>query len=113
MIDAISALLALSKNDCAPHSDCGVSVDLLVGQRLSQGIISSRMRKDTANWIALTDYDLDTARHMLVTGRYLYVVFLCHLVLEKILKAHVAEVTQTVPIKTHDLPGQEMRAGTP
>ncbi|MEW6085685.1 MAG: HEPN domain-containing protein [Chloroflexota bacterium] len=61
------------------------------------------MRKDTANWIALTDYDLETARHMLVTGRYLYVVFLCHLALEKILKAHVAEVTQELPIKTHDL----------
>jgi HEPN domain-containing protein len=61
------------------------------------------MRKDTANWIALTDYDLETASHMLATGRYLYVVFLCHLALEKILKAHVAEVTQELPIKTHDL----------
>ncbi|GAB4454839.1 MAG: HEPN domain-containing protein [Anaerolineales bacterium] len=61
------------------------------------------MRKDTANWIALADYDIETARHMLATGRYLYVVFLCHLALEKLLKAHVAEVTQTVPIKTHDL----------
>jgi HEPN domain-containing protein len=61
------------------------------------------MRKDRANWIALTDYDLETARHMLATRRYLYVVFLYHLALEKILKAHVAEVTQTLPIKTHDL----------
>lgn len=61
------------------------------------------MRKDTANWIELADYDIETARHMLATGRYLYVVFLCHLALEKLLKAHVAEVTQTVPIKTHDL----------
>ncbi len=61
------------------------------------------MRKDTANWIALADYDIDTARHMLATGRYLYVVFLCHLALEKMLKAHVTEVIQTVPIKTHDL----------
>ena len=61
------------------------------------------VRKDTTNWIALADYDIETARHMLKTGRYLYVVFLCHLSLEKILKAHVAEVTQSVPIKTHDL----------
>ena len=61
------------------------------------------MRKDTANWIALADYDIETARHMLATGRYLYVIFLCHLALEKLLKAHVAEVTQTLPIKTHDL----------
>ena len=61
------------------------------------------MRKDTTNWIALADYDIETARHMLRTERYLYVIFLCHLALEKLLKAHVAEVTQTVPIKTHDL----------
>jgi HEPN domain-containing protein len=61
------------------------------------------MRKDTKNWIALADYDLETARHMLETGRYLYVIFLCHLALEKILKAHVTEVTQSVPLKSHDL----------
>ena len=63
----------------------------------------SDVRKDTANWIALADYDIETARHMLTTKRYLYVIFLCHLALEKLLKAHVTEVTQTVPIKTHDL----------
>jgi HEPN domain-containing protein len=61
------------------------------------------VRKDTANWIALADYDIETAKHMLVTERYLYVIFLCHLALEKLLKAHVAEFTQTIPIKTHDL----------
>ena len=61
------------------------------------------MRKDTKNWVALTDYDIETALHMLATERYLYVIFLCHLALEKILKAHVAEVIQDVPIKTHDL----------
>jgi HEPN domain-containing protein len=61
------------------------------------------MRSDTQNWVALAEYDLETARHMLVTGRYLYVVFLCHLALEKILKAHVTEATQSVPAKSHDL----------
>ena len=34
----------------------------------------SDVRKDTANWIALADYDLETARHMLATKRYLYVI---------------------------------------
>ncbi len=61
------------------------------------------MCKDTQNWIELAEYDLDSARHMLSTGRYLYVIFLCHLSLEKMLKAHVSVVTQTVPVKTHDL----------
>jgi HEPN domain-containing protein len=61
------------------------------------------MRKDTQNWVALAEYDVETARHMLATGRYIYVVFLCHLALEKMLKAHVTETTQTFPAKTHDL----------
>lgn len=61
------------------------------------------MRKEAQNWIELAEYDLDTARQMLATGRYLYVIFLCHLALEKTLKAHVSEVTQTTPVKTHDL----------
>ncbi len=56
------------------------------------------MRQDTQNWIALSDYDLETARHMLATGRYLYVIFMCHLALEKMLKAHVTETTQTPKI---------------
>jgi predicted nucleotidyltransferase/HEPN domain-containing protein len=61
------------------------------------------MRPDTQNWIALSDYDLETARHMLATGRFLYVIFMCHLALEKMLKAHFTEVTQSIPPKTHDL----------
>jgi HEPN domain-containing protein len=61
------------------------------------------MRKDTKNWVDLAEYDLETARYMLATGRYLYVVFLCHLSLEKMLKAHVTENTQAFPAKTHDL----------
>ena len=61
------------------------------------------MREDTRNWIAMAEYDLETARYMLHSGRYLYVIFLCHLALEKLLKAHVCEATQTMPPKTHDL----------
>lgn len=61
------------------------------------------LRKDTQNWVALAEYDLETARHMLSAGRYLYVIFMCHLALEKMLKAHVTEVTQEMPVKTHDL----------
>jgi HEPN domain-containing protein len=61
------------------------------------------MRSDSENWIALAEYDLDTAQHMLVTGRYLYVVFMSHLALEKMLKAHVTEATQAIPAKSHDL----------
>ena len=61
------------------------------------------MRPDTQNWIASAEYDLETARHMLVTKRYIYVVFMCHLALEKMLKAHVTEVMQVAPPKIHNL----------
>jgi HEPN domain-containing protein len=53
--------------------------------------------------LLFADYDLESARHMLKTGRDLYVIFLCHLSLEKMLKALVTEITQSVPFKTHDL----------
>jgi len=61
------------------------------------------MRNDAENFIVSADYDLGTAEHMLKTGRYIYVVFLCHLALEKTLKAIAVEVTgQTAP-RTHNL----------
>lgn len=61
------------------------------------------MRPDTRNWIDMAGYDLETARHMLAAGRYLYVVFMCHLSLEKMLKAHITEAMQSMPAKSHDL----------
>ena len=39
-------------------------------------------------WVELSEYDLVTADAMLSTGRYLYVGFMCHQVIEKILKAY-------------------------
>jgi len=45
------------------------------------------MRKETKNWLDTAKYDITTAQHMLNTGRYIYVIFMCHLAIEKILKA--------------------------
>jgi len=45
---------------------------------------------------------LETALHLMKTGRYLYVVFMCHLALEKVLKANLA-ATGAMPLRTHDL----------
>lgn len=61
------------------------------------------MKKTTHNWIATSDYDLTTAGHMLQTGRHLYVIYMCHLAVEKILKALVAEMQDELPPKTHNL----------
>jgi HEPN domain-containing protein len=59
--------------------------------------------KSVRNWIVSAEYDLETAEHMFNTGRYLYVVFMCHLALEKILKAHVELHEDKFPPKIHDL----------
>ena len=40
---------------------------------------------------------------MLQTGRYIYVVFMCHLAIEKLFKAILHEVAGSPPPKTHDL----------
>src|SRR4030042_1554598 len=61
------------------------------------------MLKETQNWIDSSDYDFITADHMLQTERYIYVVFMCHLAIEKLLKAILHEVSGSLPSKTHDL----------
>lgn len=61
------------------------------------------MKKATKNWIETSQYDLETAKHMFQTGRYLYVIYMCHLSLEKMLKAVVAEAQEELPPKTHNL----------
>ncbi len=43
-----------------------------------------------AHWIERSQYDLDTAKIMLETGRYLYVAYMCQQAVEKILKAIIA-----------------------
>ena len=61
------------------------------------------MNKETKNWLEMVEYDITTAKQMFKTGRYVYVIFMCHLAIEKALKAIVCEDTNRVPPKTHDL----------
>lgn len=61
------------------------------------------MQRETKNWLDMVDYDLATAKQMLKTSRYIYVIFMCHLAIEKALKAIVCEEANKVPPKTHDL----------
>lgn len=61
------------------------------------------MRKEVQNWLDSARYDLETAGHLFCAGSYIYTVFMCHLALEKVLKAKVEEITGAEPPKTHDL----------
>lgn len=54
-------------------------------------------------WVEMSDYDFDTAKAMLDTGRYLYVAFMCHQVIEKALKAYWSKVSEEPPLKIHTL----------
>lgn len=61
------------------------------------------MNDKVTYWVEMSDYDFETARAMLQTKRYLYVGFMCHQVIEKILKAYWSKVTEEPPLKIHNL----------
>lgn len=54
-------------------------------------------------WVELADYDFDTAQAMLETKRFLYVGFMCHQVIEKMLKAYWSNVLEEPALKIHSL----------
>ncbi len=54
-------------------------------------------------WTELSEYDYDTALAMLNTGRYLYVGFMCHQSIEKILKAYFNSINDEPAPFTHSL----------
>jgi len=58
---------------------------------------------EARHWLDLAHYDLEVAEDMLRARHFSYVAFLCHLAVEKALKAKVQEKTGRTPPKTHDL----------
>jgi HEPN domain-containing protein len=54
-------------------------------------------------WVELSDYDFTTAEVMQKTKRFLYVGFMCHQVIEKILKALYVSTKKSTPPITHNL----------
>ena len=61
------------------------------------------MQQDVKYWVDLSKYDIDTAKAMLESGRYLYVLFTCQQSVEKMLKALIVKNTKSFPPKIHDL----------
>lgn len=54
-------------------------------------------------WLELAEYDLETAQVMLDSQRFIYVGFMCHQSIEKILKAYWQQTFKELPPKTHNL----------
>ena len=61
------------------------------------------MGKDFENYTSSSEYDLSTAKHLLKAGRYVYVIFMCHMSLEKMLKAIFSKRLNRSAPKTHNL----------
>jgi HEPN domain-containing protein len=68
-------------------------------------------RSDVDYWLDLAKYDLGAARSMLRAKYRLYVGFLCHLAMEKTLKAYWVHVNKTTPPRTHALSILAQRSG--
>ncbi len=47
------------------------------------------MNEKVLYWIDIAEYDMETAKVMLEGKRFLYVGFMCHQVIEKILKGYL------------------------
>lgn len=54
-------------------------------------------------WLEIAEYDLVTAQAMLETKRFLYVGFMCHQTIEKLLKAYYVSVLEDTPPYIHNL----------
>jgi HEPN domain-containing protein len=54
-------------------------------------------------WKEISEYDLETAKTMLDGKRYLYVEFMCHQAVEKILKAYFSAKKEETPPYVHNL----------
>ena len=61
------------------------------------------MDENIKHSINLSDYDLKTATAMLNSKRYLYVGFMCHQTIEKILKAYYTSKIKGNPPYVHNL----------
>ena len=61
------------------------------------------MKEKIQYWTDMAEYDLETAKVMLKGKRFLYVGFMCHQVIEKILKGFYVFAKKDNPPYTHNL----------
>lgn len=65
--------------------------------------MTEEIKKMIDYWFEMVVYDLETAKAMFESKRYLYVGFFCHLIIEKALKDHFWFKIQEEPPFTHNL----------
>ena len=62
-------------------------------------------------WLEIADYDFETANVMLEGKRFLYVGFMCHQTIEKVLKAYYSSKFDEVPPLIHNLKHIAVKVG--
>lgn len=68
-----------------------------------RGLVSMNDEEKYEYWEDIAQYDLSSAKAMLHSGRYLYVVFMCQQALEKLVKGLYVLYTGTEPPRTHNI----------
>ena len=66
-------------------------------------IREKKMAKGPEEWFKQAEYDIKTAEAMFAARRYVYVVFMCHLSIEKALKGLYSQELNKIPPRTHNL----------
>ena len=61
------------------------------------------IEKQIEHWTKGAKDDLDSAKILIERKRLLHGLFFCHLVIEKVIKAHVVKQTQEVAPRSHNL----------
>lgn len=61
------------------------------------------MDEKVNDWVKISKYDMETAQVMLRAKRYLYVPFMCHQAIERVLKAFYLLETNSKPPRTDNL----------
>ena len=64
---------------------------------------NNRISRAIKYWTELSDYDIETAHEMLKSKRYLYVGFMAHQSVEKVLKAYYVKVNGGSAPYSHSL----------
>jgi HEPN domain-containing protein len=65
---------------------------------------TSKMNEKAKYWLDICEEDISTVKSLLTGGKLLWSGFICHLIVEKALKAVIANNTDDTPPKIHDLP---------
>jgi HEPN domain-containing protein len=61
------------------------------------------MESKVIYWLEISEYDLNSAKVLLKSKRFLHSGFMCHQAIEKILKAYWQFKLNDIPPKTHNL----------